>query len=142
MVRETHTERRAGVVDLHHLQEGEPGLVLRRAGARLSSLDDTFTALADASRRGVIGLLRKKPRRAGELAAELGLSAPAMSRHLRLLREAGLVELADDEDDARAKVYSLRRERFEQLREWLDDVERFWTFRLEAFKEHAERTRR
>ena len=117
-------------------------MVLRRAGARLSSLDGTFTALADASRRGVISLLRKKPRRAGELAAELGLSAPAMSRHLRLLREAGLVELADDEDDARAKVYSLRRERFEQLREWLDDVERFWTFQLEAFKEHAERKKR
>ncbi len=90
----------------------------------------------------MIGLLRKKPRRAGELAAELGLSAPAMSRHLRLLREAGLIELAVDEDDARAKVFSLRRERFEQLRAWLEDVEQFWTFQLEAFKDHAERKKR
>ena len=59
-------------------------------------VEATFSALADPSRRGVIDLLRRKPRRAGELATELGLTAPAMSRHLRILRDTGLVERAFD----------------------------------------------
>jgi DNA-binding transcriptional ArsR family regulator len=108
----------------------------------VTDLDRTFEALADASRRGVIDLLRKKPRRAGELADELGLSRPAMSRHLRVLRATGLVEPAGDEADARARVYRLRPEPFSALRAWLDDVERFWTLELAAFKAHAERRRR
>ena len=105
------------------------------------TIDTTFEALADPSRRGVVDLLRKKPRRAGELADALGMSAPAMSRHLRVLRKNGLVELEADEDDARAKVYRLRQEPFSQLRSWLEGVERFWALELSAFKDHAERTR-
>jgi DNA-binding transcriptional ArsR family regulator len=61
-----------------------------------------------------------------------------MSRHLRVLRQAGLVEEASLEDDARVRVYRLRREPFTGLREWLDDVEGFWTEQLGAFKRHAE----
>jgi DNA-binding transcriptional ArsR family regulator len=102
----------------------------------------TFGALADPSRRGVIDLLRRKPRRAGELATELGLTAPAMSRHLRILRDTGLVERAFDDDDARANIYRLRPERFAELRSWLDDVDRLWNLQLDAFKQHAERRRR
>lgn len=105
------------------------------------AVDDTFIALADPARRGAIDLLRKKPRRAGELADELGLTAPAMSRHLRMLRESGLVERAFDDDDARANVYRLRPEKFTQLRSWLDDVDRFWSMQLDAFAQHAEKTR-
>jgi DNA-binding transcriptional ArsR family regulator len=106
-----------------------------------AGLDSTFEALAEPSRRGVIELLRKKPRRAGELADELGLSRPAMSRHLRVLRTSGLIEPASDDADARARIYRLRPEAFSALREWLDEVERFWTLELAAFKAHAERTR-
>jgi DNA-binding transcriptional ArsR family regulator len=106
------------------------------------SLDTTFQALGDPQRRGVVALLRKKPRRAGEIADELGLSRPAMSRHLRVLRTSGLIEPAHDEHDARAKIYRLRPEPFAQLRGWLDDVEQFWTLELAAFKAHAERTRK
>lgn len=102
----------------------------------------TFGALADPSRRGVVDLLRRKPRRAGELATELGLTAPAMSRHLRILRDTGLVERAFDDDDARANIYRLRPERFAELRSWLDDVDRLWSLQLDAFKQHAERRRR
>ncbi len=102
-------------------------------------VEATFGALADPSRRGVIDLLRRKPRRAGELATELGLTAPAMSRHLRILRETGLVERAFDDDDARANIYRLRPERFAELRSWLDDVDRFWGLQLDAFKQHAEK---
>lgn len=105
-------------------------------------IESTFGALADPSRRGVVDLLRKKPRRAGELASELGLTAPAMSRHLRILRETGLVERAFDDDDARANIYRLRPERFAELRSWLDDVDRFWSLQLDAFAQHAEKRRK
>lgn len=103
------------------------------------SVELTFTALAEPSRRGVIDLLRKEPRRAGELADALGLSAPAMSRHLKVLREAGLVERAFDDHDARANVYRLRQERFTELRGWLEEIEQFWTRQLAAFAQHAEK---
>ena len=106
------------------------------------SLDAVFTALADPTRRGVISLLRSGPHRAGELADELGTSAPAMSKHLRVLRTSGLVELALDESDARAKIFSLRKQPFSELREWLDDIEQFWTLQLSAFAAHAERKHR
>jgi DNA-binding transcriptional ArsR family regulator len=108
----------------------------------MQALDDTFLALSDPSRRGVVELLRKKPRRAGELADELGLSAPAMSRHLRVLRETGLVERAFDDEDARANIYRLRREKFMALRSWLDDIDRFWTLQLDAFVKHAEKKKK
>ncbi len=102
-------------------------------------LDRTFAALADRTRRGVVDLLRKKPRRAGELAAAFDMSAPAMSRHLRVLRKTGLVEEDNLEDDARVRVYRLRAEPFAELRGWLDEVEAFWEHQLDAFKAHAER---
>lgn len=105
------------------------------------ALGPTFEALADPHRRGVIDLLRRKPRRAGELADQLGLSRPAMSRHLRVLRTTGLIEPASDDADARARIYRLRPEPFSNLRAWLDEVERFWSLELAAFKAHAERTR-
>lgn len=70
------------------------------------------------------------------------MTAPAMSRHLKMLRITGLVEMSLDDVDARAKVYSLRREQFAELREWITDVERFWTNQLANFTAHAERTRK
>ncbi len=106
------------------------------------ALDETLAALADPTRRGVVDLLRKRPRRAGELAAAFRMSPPAMSRHLRVLRRRGLVEEERVDDDARIRLYRLRRERFEELQEWLRKVEIFWTDQLGSFKAHAERTRR
>ncbi|NVB79324.1 MAG: winged helix-turn-helix transcriptional regulator [Kofleriaceae bacterium] len=106
-----------------------------------ANLDRTFAALADPTRRGVVDLLRKEPRRASDLADVLGASRPAMSRHLRVLRASGLVETTtDDADDAdaRERIYRLRPAPFAQLRTWLGEVERFWTVQLDAFKAHAE----
>lgn len=105
------------------------------------TLEDTFTALADPTRRGVIELLRREPRRAGELADALGLSRPAMSRHLKVLRTSGLIEPANDEADLRARVYRLLPEPFSSLRTWLDEVEQFWVGQLGAFTAHVGRTR-
>jgi DNA-binding transcriptional ArsR family regulator len=107
----------------------------------MNELDLAFTALADPTRRGVIDLLRKGPRRAGELADSLEMSPPAMSRHLRVLRKSGLVEEQAHEEDARVRVYTLRKGPFRALRRWLEDVEVFWSLELASFKEYAERTR-
>jgi DNA-binding transcriptional ArsR family regulator len=102
------------------------------------NLDKTFAALADPARRGVVDLLRRKPRRAGELAARLSMSPAAMSRHLRVLRRTGLVKEESLGDDLRVRVYSLRREPFVRLRGWLAEVEGFWGDQLASFKEHVE----
>jgi len=107
----------------------------------VSDLDRTLAALSDPTRRGVVELLRKRPYRAGELADALVTSAPAMSRHLRVLRTSGLVEEEHVGEDARVRVYRLRHDPFRKLRRWLDEVEAFWTRELDAFASHAERTR-
>jgi DNA-binding transcriptional ArsR family regulator len=104
------------------------------------SLDATFAALADGTRRGVIDLLRKGPRRASDLADALGASKPAMSRHLRVLRDSGLVETSS-KDDGRERIYTLRPAQFARLRAWVEDVEAFWTVQLASFKDHVEQTR-
>jgi len=104
------------------------------------SLDATFAALADGTRRAVIDLLRKGPRRASDLADTLGASKPAMSRHLRVLRDSGLVETSSN-DDGRERIYTLMPAQFAQLRAWVEDVEAFWTVQLASFKDHVERTR-
>jgi DNA-binding transcriptional ArsR family regulator len=106
-----------------------------------TALDRTLVALADPTRRRVVDLLRKRPRRAGELADALETSPPAMSRHLRVLRQSGLVAEDHDGEDARVRVYRLQHEPFRALRRWIEDVEAFWTAELDAFKQYAERTR-
>lgn len=107
----------------------------------MNGLDRTLAALADPTRRGVVELLRRRPQRAGELADALGMSAPALSRHLRVLRESGLVLEEVDREDARARVYTLEPQPFDALRRWVEDVEAFWRGELDAFRTHAERTR-
>jgi DNA-binding transcriptional ArsR family regulator len=108
----------------------------------LPDVDATLAALADPTRRAVIDLLRATPRRAGELAHMLEVSPPALSRHLRLLRAQGLVQEESQDDDARVRMYCLKPEPFRALRSWLDEVESFWGGQLDAFKQHAERTRK
>jgi DNA-binding transcriptional ArsR family regulator len=104
-------------------------------------IDETLLALADPVRRGVIDLLRVRPRRAGELAADLGTSSPVMSKHLRVLRTRGLIEEVPEPADARARVYRLRPEHFEALEHWLQDVASFWSAQLAEFKTAAEAKR-
>jgi DNA-binding transcriptional ArsR family regulator len=112
-----------------------------RTLSELPPVEDTLLALADPTRRGAIELLRFGPLRAGELALALNMTKSAFSRHLRVLRESGLVREESMRDDARVHVYSLQREPFDSLRGWLNEVESCWTLQLESFKRHAERTR-
>jgi DNA-binding transcriptional ArsR family regulator len=106
------------------------------------NIDATFAALADPDRRRAVELLGQKPRRAGELADALGLPAPAMSRHLRTLKESGLVEETHPEFDARVRIYALKDGAMADLKKWLAETERLWTDQLAAFKAHVEKKRK
>jgi DNA-binding transcriptional ArsR family regulator len=79
-------------------------------------------ALGDPARRRVVTLLSGGPRRAGELATAVGLSAPAMSRHLRVLLAARVIEDERLEQDARARAFRLRPEAVAAVRSWLDEI--------------------
>ncbi len=107
-----------------------------------AALDHTLLALADPSRRRVVELLRQHPYSAGELAAGVGLSPAALSRHLRTLKICGLIEEAHPEYDARVRIYNLRPAPMAHLRVWLLHTEVLWAKQLSAFKAHVERRRR
>ena len=102
-------------------------------------IDDLLAALADPHRRRAVELLRAGPKAAGEIAREVGLAPPAMSRHLKTLRRSGLVEESHPDFDARVRVYSLRAGAMAELREWLEETERMWTDQLSAFRRHLEK---
>lgn len=101
-------------------------------------VDDVFAVLADPTRRRVVQLLGEQPRRAGELARAVGVSAPVISRHLRILLGAGVISDERVPDDARLRVFRLRREPMVALQAWLDQVQAQWSEQLGAFKRHVE----
>jgi DNA-binding transcriptional ArsR family regulator len=101
-------------------------------------IDDTLIALADPVRRNIVELLKVRARRAGDLAALLEISGPTMSKHLKVLRSSHLVDEERAVEDARVRVYRLRPERLEELRDWLSDVSTFWNDQLGAFKAAAD----
>ncbi len=107
--------------------------------ARAKRIDEAFAALADPARRRAVELLAQQPRRAGELASALRVSPSAMSKHLRILRDGGLVSEAHPPHDTRVRIYSLRSAPMADLRAWLDAAERGWAEQLSAFAEHLER---
>ena len=100
-----------------------------------------FQALADPTRRQVVELLGRGPQRAGQLARTAGTSAPVMSRHLRILLEAGLVADERVPEDARVRVFRLRPESLVAIRAWLDQLQAEWDEQLQSFKRHVERKR-
>ena len=95
-----------------------------------------LTVLADPTRRQVFERLRAGPRPVNVLAAGLPVSRPAVSQHLKALKDAGLVE---ERSEGVRRIYSLRRAGLMELREWLDS---FWGDALEAFRLEAERSHR
>ncbi len=92
-------------------------------------MDAVLQALADPSRRTVLGILREHPAIAGELAQALPIARPGVSRHVRVLREAGLVEVRQE---AQRRIYSLRPEALTEVDDWLEDYRALWQNRLGA----------
>ena len=101
-----------------------------------------FGALADPTRQQVVQLLSTGPRRAGELAAAFRTSRPTMSRHLRVLLQAGIVADERPLHDARARVFRLRPESILEVQAWLDELQADADEQLASFKRHIERTAR
>ncbi|NUR07896.1 MAG: winged helix-turn-helix transcriptional regulator [Nocardioidaceae bacterium] len=92
-------------------------------------MNSVWHALADESRRTVLEILRDRPATAGELAEALPIARPGVSRHLRVLREAGLVDVRRD---AQRRIYTLRTDPLVEVDEWLGEYRRLWENRLDA----------
>ncbi len=95
----------------------------------------TFEVLADDSRRRILDLLAQEERPVGELVGILGLSQPAVSKHLKVLRSAGLVE---SRIDAQRRIYGVRPEPLREVDEWLAPYRRRWAAHLSALERHLE----
>ncbi|WP_409491464.1 metalloregulator ArsR/SmtB family transcription factor [Amycolatopsis sp. cmx-11-12] len=89
--------------------------------------DDVFAALAHPARREVLGILLEGPRAAGEIAERFDMRRPSLSEHLRVLREAGLVQ---EERQGRNRVYSLEAAPLQEVSDWLSPYERYWRGKL------------
>jgi DNA-binding transcriptional ArsR family regulator len=102
-------------------------------------MDEIFMVLADPTRREIIGLLAERERSAGELVAVFPVSQPAISRHLRVLREAGLVRVRGE---GQRRIYRLDAAPLAELDAWLARYRRFWSARLDALERRIEERRR
>ena len=109
---------------------------------RAAAVDRVFNALADPTRRSVVELLGSRPHRAGELAAATRTSPPTMSRHLRVLLDAGIATDERPKEDARARVFRLRRESMQAVNDWLQQLQEEWDAQLRSFKRHVERRKK
>jgi DNA-binding transcriptional ArsR family regulator len=99
----------------------------------------TLEALAEPTRRRIVELLAEGERSAGEIASEFPTSRPGISRHLRVLREHGLVRTRED---GQRRLYSLDPAPLEELDEWLQRYRRFWSNRLDALDTEIRRRRK
>jgi DNA-binding transcriptional ArsR family regulator len=102
-------------------------------------VEAVLLALADESRRTVLETLTRGPATAGQLAALLPIARPGVSRHLRVLREAGLVDVRQE---AQRRIYSLRPEPLAEIDEWLDQYRALWRQRVDALHTEVARAKR
>ena len=100
-----------------------------------TNIDAAFAALADPTRREILRRVAHGPRRAGDLSRGFRMSRPAVSKHLRVLREAGLV---DANKQGREQLYRLSPEGLKEVQGWVEEAGRFWDQALAAFKRYAE----
>jgi DNA-binding transcriptional ArsR family regulator len=104
------------------------------------AVSSVFGALADPTRQRIVELLSEGPRRPGELASASDTSPSAMSRHLRVLLNAGIVTDERPQHDARARLFRLRPESMDAVHAWLDELKADADQQLASFKRHVERT--
>lgn len=111
----------------------------RRAdSSRAQAVDKALAALADPTRRAVVEALSGTDRSAGDIARHVAMSPAALSRHLKLLRAAGVLQERISDDDARVRLYRLNTAALAPLAGWLEQIERMWSEQLSSFKSHAE----
>src|SRR4026209_309427 len=102
----------------------------------MSFVESSFAIVAEPNRRAILSLLLSSERSVGEIERKLRLSQPSVSKHLRVLRDAGFVEARGE---AQQRVYRLRQEPLRELGEWREPSRRFWSKRVDALERHLDR---
>src|SRR6476620_11186439 len=99
-------------------------------------MESSFAIVAEPNRRAILSLLLSSERTVGEIERKLRLSQPSVSKHLRVLREAGFVE---SRVEAQQRIYRLRHEPLMEVDAWLAPFRRFWTAHVDALERHLDR---
>jgi DNA-binding transcriptional ArsR family regulator len=100
------------------------------------SMESVFEIIAEPNRRAILSLLVSSQQSVGEIERQLGMAQPTVSKHLRVLREAGFVESTVD---AQRRLYRLKPEPLQDLDAWLDQFRRFWSGHVDALERHLDR---
>jgi DNA-binding transcriptional ArsR family regulator len=99
-------------------------------------MESVFNVIAEPNRRAILGMLASSERSVGEIGRQLRMSQPTVSKHLRVLREAGFVEAAID---AQRRVYRLKPEPLQEVDDWLIQFRRIWSTHIDALERHLDR---
>ena len=99
-------------------------------------MESAFEIIAEPNRRAILRLLASSDRSVGEIERQLGMTQPAVSKHLRVLREAGFVE---SQVDAQRRLYRLRPQPLKEVDAWLAPFRRFWSKHVDALERHLDR---
>jgi DNA-binding transcriptional ArsR family regulator len=99
-------------------------------------MESVFGIIAEPNRRAILSLLALSQQSVGEIERQLRMPQPTVSKHLRVLREAGFVESMVD---AQRRLYRLKPEPFQEVDAWLEQFRRFWSDRLDALERHLDR---
>jgi DNA-binding transcriptional ArsR family regulator len=102
----------------------------------IKSVESVFEIIAEPNRRAILSLLVSSEQSVGEIERQLRMTQPTVSKHLRVLREAGFVESTVD---AQRRLYRLKPEPFRKVDAWLDQFRRFWSAHLDALERHLDR---
>ena len=99
-------------------------------------MESVFEIIAEPNRRAILGLLVSSEQSVGEIESQLGMTQPTVSKHLRVLREAGFVESTVD---AQRRLYRLKPGPFQEVDAWLEQFRRFWSDHVDALERHLNR---
>jgi DNA-binding transcriptional ArsR family regulator len=102
-------------------------------------VESVFEIIAEPNRRAILSLLMSSEQSVGEIERQLGMPQPAVSKHLRVLRESGFVEATVD---AQRRLYRLKPEPFQEVEAWLAPFRRFWSAHVDALERHLDRVHR
>ena len=102
----------------------------------ITNMESVFEIIAEPNRRAILSLLGLSQRSVGEIERQLRMSQPTVSKHLRVLRDAGFVEFTVD---AQRRLYRLKPEPFQEMDEWLAQFRRFWSAHVDALERHLDR---